>query len=58
MNMAESVDSVEDSFRVNGVQMSKTFKINRRTRELKETKTCTGDVIHTSPEEIRCSGVS
>jgi hypothetical protein len=56
--MAESFDSVEDSFRVNGVQMSKTFKINRRTRGLKQMKTCMGDVIHTSPEEIRCSDVS
>ena len=59
MNMAESVDdSVEDAFRVNAVQMSKTFKINWRTRELNELKTYTGEVIQTSPQEKRCRDVN
>jgi len=57
--MAKSVgDSVEDTFRVNGVQMPKTFKINWRTRELNEMKTYTGEVIQTRPQEIRCSDVN
>jgi hypothetical protein len=36
--MAEPVvDSVKDAFRVNGVQLSKTFTINRPTRKLNTT---------------------
>jgi hypothetical protein len=61
MNMAESVDSFEDTFRVHGVHgvhMSKTFKINQRTRELNEMKTYTGEVIQTSPQEKRRSDVN
>jgi len=59
MNMAKSVgDNGEDTFRVNGVQMSKTFKINWRIRELNEMKTYTGEVIQTRPQEIRCSDVN
>ena len=57
--MAKSVgDSVEDAFGVNGVQMSKTFKINWRTRVLNVMKTYMGEVIQTIPQEIRCSDVN
>jgi len=57
--MTKSVgDSVEDAFRVNDVQMSKTFKINWRTRELNDVKTYAGEVIQTSPQEIRCNDVN
>jgi len=57
--MAKSVDdSVEDIFRVNGVQMSRTFKIKRCTRELNGLKIYTGEFTQTSPQEMRCSDVN
>jgi hypothetical protein len=58
MNMAESADDVKDTFRVNGVQVSRTFKINRCIRELNGLKTYTGEFTQTSPQEIRCSDVN
>ena len=41
--MAESFDeSVEDTFRVNGVQMSKTFKINWCKRDINRDENIKG----------------